>query len=306
MQCLYYPQLSANYRIPSNFVDEISDIAHNLHNDNAKPEHYTKVQDALENAIKEKWQDLLYLGESIVSSLNSEQGFVVVKHLPFILYKRPVLDLLFLSLTTCLGKVTVHDDSKKLVWDVTLRPHVNGRVATFSELDVEAPMHTDSAFRQHPEEYFGLFVVSAAKSGGNSVVMRVDKVIQLLERSSLGAECLAILRSHVFPFRVPPAFANNNGNKIIEAPIITGSPLVRFRLDSILAGFKCRPELATPQRLWALKYFNNFIESYQDKLEFKLNDGDIIFVNNHTILHSRTAFQGNNRLLLRVRVEALS
>lgn len=300
MQCSYYPQLNASLQIPSSFIAEIIEIANNLHNE--KTGDWTGIQNRLESAIIEKWHKLLYLGKNIVEIINSEEGFVVVKNLPFLLYERPVIDLLFLSLSTCLGKLTVHDDSKKIVWDVTPRHHTSERTLTFSELDGEAPLHTDSAFRKQPEEYFGLLVVAAAKIGGNSVLMRVDKVIQSLERSDLGSRCLAILRSD-FPFRVPPAFANAENTKTILAPIIADSPVIRFRLDSIISGFKCYSELATPQRLWALNYFNSFIESYRDKIEFKLNDGDIIFVNNYTMLHSRTAFRDSHRLLLRVRVE---
>ena len=80
-------------------------------------------------------------------------------------------------------------------------------------------------------------------------------------------------------------------------------PLIRFRLDTIEAGFKCCPELATPERLWALDYFNKFSQSYQNRIELKLTDGDIIFVNNHRVLHGRTAFSNNDRLLLRVRID---
>ncbi len=102
---------------------------------------------------------------------------------------------------------------------------------------------------------------------------------------------------------MPPAFIKAGKSNIILAPIVADNPIIRFRLDTIEAGLKCYPELATADRLWALEYFNNFLKTYPNKIQFKLDDGDIVFVNNHKVLHGRTAFTGGDRLLLRVRID---
>ena len=101
---------------------------------------------------------------------------------------------------------------------------------------------------------------------------------------------------------MPAAFANQNQSEIIQAPVLADAPLIRFRVDTLMKGFKYYPELATPERLWAVKYFEQAISNYRDKLKFKLNDGDVVFFNNHTMLHGRTAFSDRKRLLLRIRI----
>jgi len=303
MQCLQHPTLNVNaHNLSSQFIQEVSLLANDISRNRISD--WSEIQKILKIATKEKCPDLLELGNQLVETLESDQGFAVVKDLPFRFYERPVLDYLYLSLCLCLGELTVHSNSKNVIWEVTPRSLPSGRKLTFSELNSKAPLHNDSAFRDIPEKYFGLLAVTTAKQGGNSVIVRVDELIQSLKKSPSGAQCLTILRNQDFPFHVPPAFMRDpSQSNIVLAPVIADSPLIRFRLDTIQAGFKCRPELATPERLWAIDYFNGFINSYPDQLEFKLNNGDIIFVNNHKLLHGRTRFTGKDRLLLRVRID---
>jgi alpha-ketoglutarate-dependent taurine dioxygenase len=300
MQCLSLENNPINIpELPVNFSRNIANLAKIL--DKKIDKNTTNIHENLKSIIDEKYPKLFSLGTEITKILDSEVGFVILRNLPFLLYKRPLQDLLFLAISTVLGNITVHDDAQKIVWEVTPRTNIIDRKPTFSELNTEAPLHTDSAFIEQPEEYFGLFVVNAAKTGGDSILISIKKVLEQLNQSYLGAKCLTILRNNIFPFHIPPAFANNQTN-IIKAPIINDSPLIRFRLDTIFSGFRYCPELASYDSLWAINYFNSFLESFQDKLVFKLNEGDLIFVNNHTMLHGRTAFKDNNRLLLRIRV----
>jgi hypothetical protein len=302
MQCLNTPTIATKFhQIPVKFMASISEIANDF--DRKNFENTLAIQAAIETAIAENYPQLLDLASDIVKSLNSKDGFVIVKNLPFLHYPRPLVDWLFLALTACLGDLTIHNNLKQLVWEITPRTDVSSRERTFSELNVAAPWHTDSAFRRLPEKYFALFAIAPAKIGGHSLIMQVDKALAALRKTDEGMQCLSILRSEIFPFRVPPAFAGADTTKITYAPILGTSPLIRFRLDSLLAGFQACPELMTPSRLWALTYFNRFLESFNERIEVKLERGDIVFIDNHRVLHGRTAFSGSDRLFLRARVE---
>jgi alpha-ketoglutarate-dependent taurine dioxygenase len=292
----------SNYNVPDRFLIQ----ALSLSSKKLKSKHldWFTIVHCLQKLIVQEWSELQFLGDKIIKILESEQGFVIIKNLPFRFYKRPVLDYLFASLSLCLGNLTVHNSCNNVIWEVTPRSNLEGREPTFSELNVEAPLHTDSAFRTQPEKYFGLWAITSAKQGGHSTAIKVKELIKFLTRSTSGKECLNILRGELFPFRVPPAFASNSKqSQIIHAPIVTNSPLIRFRIDTLMAGFRHHPELATPERLWAVKYFEEAIKTYPNKLEFKLDDGDLVFFNNHTMLHGRTAFADRKRLLLRIRID---
>lgn len=315
MLSLEYSALNASScSVPKSFLRQISRIA--LERSTNSHLDWETISGYLKKVITEEWRDLQTLGHKILEILESKKGYVVVKNLPFCHYPRPIIDYLFASLALCLGNLTVHNSSKSVIWDVANRSETCGREPTFSELNTAAPFHTDSAFRKLPEKYFGLWTIKAASDGGNSTAINVEQLIQYLATSTSGRECLEILKSCNFPFSVPPAFAiNPNWTEIIEATILTlgnnglssnmlgDLPLIRFRLDTIMKGFQQSPELATPQRLWAVKYFDRVLNTYPDKLQFKLNDGDVVFFNNHTMLHGRTAFSDNQRLLLRIRIE---
>ena len=289
-----------NYQVPKHFLNKIFQLA--LEQSTNKHIDWTTITNCLQTIIAEEWSDLPTLGNKIIKILDSDTGFVVVKNLPFQNYQRPILDYMFASLSLCLGSLTVHNSSNNPIWDVTPRSHTGGREPTFSELNDEAPLHTDSAFRILPEKYFALWTIQAARDGGNSTAIKVEKLIDFCQQSTSGRRCIDILYSRKFPFCVPPAFANQNQSEIIQAPILADSPLIRFRIDTLMKGFKHHPELATPERLWAVKYFERAIRNYPNKLEFKLNDGDVVFFNNHTMLHGRTAFSDRKRLLLRIRI----
>lgn len=303
MLSLDYSVFNASaYDVPQLFLSKVSELAFNQQTN--KRSDWTTIPNCLQQIITENWSELQTLGHKISQILESEQGLVVVKNLPFRYYPRPLLDYLFASLALCLGSLTVHNSSQNAIWEVKPRSHHEGRELTFSELNTDAPLHTDSAFRLYPERYFGLWAIASAKQGGNSTAIKVSQLIESLKRSTSGRRCLDILRSENFPFHVPPAFANNpHQSEIIQAPILANSPLIRFRLDTVMKGFQYYPELATPERLWAVKYFEQAIDTYPDKLEFKLNDGDVVFFNNHTMLHGRTAFSDCQRLLLRIRIQ---
>ena len=252
--------------------------------------------------VKEQLPWLAELGSKIVQKLDSESGFVAIDGLPFHLCRRPLADYLYLSLAAHLGQFTVHSNSQNVIWDITPRSCIGNRKLTFSELNSEAPLHIDSAFRSQPEKYFGLFALQSAQQGGDSIMIKSEELIQFLNSSFLGKQCLKILQKE-FPFEVPPAFIGANKSNMILAPIVADNPLIRFRLDTIEAGLKLYPELATKDRLWALEYFNNVLRVYPNKFQFKLGSGNIIFINNHKVLHGRTAFVGSDRLLLRVRID---
>lgn len=301
MYCLDSSAIIVNSdSFPSKFSKKLSElereVSHNKNND------WQEIQNRLKVLTKEQSPWLEELATKIVQMLNFEQGFVVIKGLSFHLYERPIADYLYLSLAAHLGLFTAHSNSGNVIWDVTPRPCLNQRKPTFSELNNDAPLHIDSAFRHQSELYFGLFAIKSAKEGGNSIIVDSSKLVQSLQSSFFGKECLKILREQEFPFEVPPAFRGTSKSNVILAPIVADNPVIRFRLDTIEAGFKCHPKLATADRLWALEYFNTFLKAYPHKIKFKLDDGDVVFVNNHKVLHGRTAFAGSDRLLLRVRI----
>ena len=81
------------------------------------------------------------------------------------------------SFLNLISRLAVHNSSNNAIWDVAYRSDTGGRERTFSELNIVAPFHTDSAFRVIPEKYFGLWTIRAASDGGNSTAINVEELI---------------------------------------------------------------------------------------------------------------------------------
>ncbi|HEY0377202.1 MAG TPA: TauD/TfdA family dioxygenase [Pyrinomonadaceae bacterium] len=260
--------------------------------------------------VKKELSELFVLSSKIRSLLEKEHRFIIVNKLPFIRYKPEVRNFLFLSLASCIGRPTATDQNeRKIIWEVTSRTYLpKGQMPTVTEHRLKAELHTDTSYKRKPEKYVALFVVRPAKDrGGLSQILDGRHFVDNIAKGKQGEECLKALRSLLFPFRVPTSFTKTRKEEepeTILATVISNTPLIRFRYDTIMDGFKCLPSYATKDALWAVNYFHKALEDSL-KLTFRLNSGEVLFTNNHEILHGRTAFGDERRLLLRIRMEAL-
>lgn len=301
------PVIDANQiEVPMNVVKTIHDFVlpnpknveyiHSPNQTMARASHAETVEDA----VTMLWPEISDLGNHIVEMLELDAGFVVVRGLKFNSYPDEVRDALLLSLLSFVGSPTAHNAEKKVLWPVTPRKSDAGRKTTFSEELGEAPMHTDSAFAANPERFICLFVVRHALcGGGKSMFLNGRQVIEQLTDTQDGRECVDILTRETFPFLVPAAF--NSQRTVIEAPVIGTNPMLRFRHDCLIEGFAERPDLFTPEKLWAVNTFNDFLHT-REPLTFTLQRDEMIISDNHRLLHSRSDFSDPYRYLLRARM----
>jgi hypothetical protein len=257
----------------------------------------------LQKAVREEWPALAHFGTYIARMIDLDPGFVVVRGLRFNRFPQQLRDVLLLSLFSAIGTPTDHNGDKRLLWPITPRPVEAGKTPTFSEYAGEAPLHTDSAFVDSPERFLSLFVVREAEDGGGkSVLLSGAAVLEALDETEDGRKCHQILRDNEFPFSVPDAFYVDR--RFITAPVIAENPLLRFRYDCIMSGFDLVPELKTPDRIWAVEYFNKFIADSRSAVSYQMRRGELIIFDNHRLLHSRTNFIDPDRYLIRARMHS--
>lgn len=260
--------------------------------------------------VEKEFPSLALLSSKIRSLLGKGRRFVVLNKLPFTRYKPEIRDFLFLALASCIGRPTATDQvERKILWEVTSRSYLpESQIPTVTEHNLKADLHTDTSYKDRPERFVALFAIrSATDGGGLSQILDGREILRKLARSSDGEECLKALSSLPFPYRVPTSFTKARKEEepeTILAPIISDIPLIRFRYDTIMDGFKCLPSYATKDALWAVNYFHEVLEN-SFKLTFRLNAGEMLLTNNYEILHGRTAFRDIRRLLLRIRMDSL-
>lgn len=173
---------------------------------------------------------------------------------------------------------------------------------TFSQTSEEASMHTDTQYSPSPEKYFGLFCLRADVLGqGTSRIIKGSTLLRTLYDKH-GQDILDTL-GQPFPFLVPPVFANNLEGKVE----VTWAPIadvdkIRYRRDTLQRALQLPGVSITSQQAEALICLENTLKDLP-KTEIHLKAGDALFVNNHRVLHGRTAFTDPKRSMLRVRMD---
>jgi alpha-ketoglutarate-dependent taurine dioxygenase len=248
------------------------------------------------------WPDAAMVGRAIRDAVETD-GIAVADDLGINDTAPEVRDVLLLAVLAHIGRITAHDDTVgRVLWDIKDRAACLGdRQPTFSERRGECPVHTDSAFAELPEKYLCLYVVrQSPDGGGESVIIPMKAALKQLEAEPDGIRCVATLRQDGFPHRTPNAFSSVE--KVVVSPILARDPAVRFRYDSIIDGFATRPDLATPERRWAVDHFFEFVEQRAERLQFLATTGQLVVLDNLSALHARTDYQDPSRHLIRARL----
>lgn len=211
----------------------------------------------------------------------------------------------FTEIVRCLGIPREHTLGKAdYLWRIQARNSA-GTFPTFSEHAAEAELHTDSQYRANPEAYFGLCVERSARCGGGGSLLLDLKAAWPQVENEIGATNLKLLKESVFPFAVPSSFCEKpEDSACIVAPILSEGH-IRYRRDTIIAGFQRRKDLWSEGKQEALDRFHDAITTSPHLIRRHLEDGAMLFVDNRRILHGRGAFADRSRLLWRIRFDSL-
>lgn len=253
------------------------------------------------------WQPYPGNWSAIKEVLDRGKGYVILKGFPVGGRSEADVSADFEALVGRLGSVTGHGASGQKIWRIAPRPDLD-HVPTFSEAAGEAPFHTDNSWVPEPEQYFALLVLRPADAGGESLVCPVAELLDEFAGTKGGPEAIRTLRERAFPFAVPVVFRTEADQAAGVTPVVTSRVIlsrsaIRYRHDVLRAGFRTRPDLATPERVGAVERFNEFLTGVRATYPtIRLERGDLLVANNTTVLHARTDFMDQNRLLLRARV----
>jgi len=164
-------------------------------------------------------------------------------------------------------------------------------------------LHTDSPQWENVPDYFGLFCTYPAESGGESKLISAYSLHNLL----LGdhPQTLSILYEN-FYFDKRGEFREGE-SPVTRAPIfayLNGNLTFRYLSDYIRAGHERVNEPLTRLQREALDTVDNLLTSSDLIFTFKLDQSQMVFVNNLRTIHGRTDFvdfedQSKQRILLR-------
>jgi hypothetical protein len=161
--------------------------------------------------------------------------------------------------------------------------------ARFSITNAESTFHTDNSFGDDIVDIIGLLCLQAAKSGGASQIVSARTVANEMRAEHPNA--LAVLRGQ---FHFDRRGGLRPGDEpTARFPVLSGEGadlVVRYLRYWIEAGHEKIGLPLTDEQANALNVFDRTAGAEQLRVEFTMQPGEMLFMNNRWLLHNRTAF----------------
>lgn len=201
-----------------------------------------------------------------------------------------------------IGTPVSHDKHGTLLWDIRTQTKVTTAGRTFSEHSDEAVLHTDSQYRDAPEDAFCLYCIKAATcGGGKSFILTLDDLLLDLADSGIESDMIDALSNNRFPFAVPRVFETEN-DKFTFGPILGEGKTIRYRKDTLEQGMQAHGAVLPDVAHRAVEALHQIVLTSTRVQCFDLARGDLLWVNNKSTLHGRSSFRDAERHLLRARI----
>lgn len=135
--------------------------------------------------IASNFSSLEHLTDTIVHALDNEGGIIVSNLFESISDVTQIKQELY-QLCERIGVVSNHNSDNTPIWDI-LPCDSESQYSTFSENASEAELHTDSQYRELPEDHFALYCIKKASCGGGlSIFLSVNDVMTELNQTNKG------------------------------------------------------------------------------------------------------------------------
>jgi alpha-ketoglutarate-dependent taurine dioxygenase len=234
--------------------------------------------------------------EALRQEVVSGRGFVVVTGLPIDSYTDEEATLLYWGIATWLGQPipqNAQDDYLFAVRDEGYNFHRDYGAAgvrisrTASAID----FHTDSSacYAGYTPDIVALLALRPAKSGGMTALVSAQAVHNILRNER--PECLRRLyEPYYFDRR---AELRPGDSPTLLAPVFScdDALAIRFFRFNLMKGHETAGVPLTPADLEAVAALEETCRREDLPVCFDMRRGDMQFVNNRTVLHSRTAFE---------------
>lgn len=188
-----------------------------------------------------------------------------------------------------------------LIYDVIPRPE--SEQVDVSSTDRSFPLHTDSTYLRPPHHVVALGCLDAPEGcGGESHLLDIHVVVGQLRESLDGNDALMALGEPAYPFAVE---ADSGERFIAQLAILDGDggeARVRYRGDLITEAGRAASIAVDGRHRAALDRFDATLGDVALHAVLALRPSDVLLVDNHRMLHGRTAISpGTHRLMRRVK-----
>src|SRR5580704_19033327 len=217
--------------------------------------------------------------------------FAVVDRLPVEELSKPEAETIYWLLSSMVARPVAQKLDGTMVYDVhdTGAQALPGSGIRPDKTNIEIRFHIDNAYNTTPPEIVGLLCLKTAKSGGPSRVLSFHTVHNaLLERHK---ELLPRLYRPFWFDRQKEFFPGET--ETFFAPIFEDGEELRsrFSVHQINGGYALKGEPLDNEGAAALAATLEIFEEPDMAMDFEFAPGEIQFVDNRTLGHSRTEFE---------------
>ena len=229
----------------------------------------------------------------VLSALESGPGFAVVEGVPTDQSSVHELKLIYWSVGQLFGEPFPQKVRGTLLYDVRDEGDDVASGARFSTTKAESSFHTDASFHPRLPDYVGLLCLRTAKRGGSSQLVSAYSIHNMLLATQPD-----LLRVLYDPFLFDRRGEHERRESATtEAPMFVwdGAELTVRYLDLyIREGHRLAGRNLTEDQRLALGAMKDLCADSSLQFEFNLEPGQMLFVNNHWILHNRTSFEDHS------------
>jgi hypothetical protein len=222
--------------------------------------------------------------------LASGVRFAVVDRLPLETMNATEATQIYWLLSSMIARPVAQKLDGTLVYDVldTGREALPGSGVRPDKTNIEIRFHTDNAYNKTPPDYVGLLCLKPAMRGGSSRVISFHTA-----HNALAARAPERLERLYEPFWFDRQREFHPGESpIFAAPVFGRSDAspARLSLHQINGGYALKGEPIDEAGAGSLAAMLEIFEDGALSFEFDLQPGQMQFVDNRSLGHSRTAF----------------
>jgi hypothetical protein len=221
--------------------------------------------------------------------LQHQTGLAVVDRIPVERYSVAENKAIGWLLARLLGQVVAQKWDGTVLYDVKDIGKPLGYGVRRSVTNLGQPFHTDGGWLWRPPAFVGLFCLQTAREGGGSRFLSLLTVHNALRLRH--PDLLARLYSPFWWDR--QAEHAPDDMRVCTQPVFQYNGrtlLARYYEDYVLSGYRLAGASLDPVGCEALAVMRGIVEEAENWVEFRVDKGQLQYINNRQFAHARTAF----------------
>ncbi len=227
---------------------------------------------------------------SVRAKLETDTGLAVVDRFPVERYSHAENLAIGWLLAAMLGQVVAQKATGTRLYDVKDSGQALGYGVRRSVTNLGQPFHTDGGWLWKAPAFVGLFCLESAMEGGLSRFVSLVTAHHELRRR----------RPDLLARLYQPFHWDRQGEHAPDAPRVSRQPVFeyeggtlasRYYEDYIRNGSKLADAELDDEGLQALEAMREIVDDPVNWVEFRIEKGQLQYLNNRQFAHSRTAFQ---------------